>query len=82
MFEVLMTDKADRQLKKLDSAAQHHIIAVLERARIRPEAFAVRLIGSAAYRLRAGDYRIIVSIDNHQLIILVLSVGHRRNIYK
>ena len=34
------------------------------------------------YRLRVGDYRVILDIDKGKLIVIVLKVGHRKNIYK
>jgi mRNA interferase RelE/StbE len=33
------------------------------------------------YRIRAGDYRVIYTVQNKQLIVLVLKIGHRREIY-
>ena len=82
MFEISFTPKAEQQLKKLEKEAQKRILAVLERARVRPEAHFKRLVGEKAYRLRAGDYRIIADINPNRLIILVLKLGHRKNIYK
>ncbi|MCZ7372487.1 MAG: type II toxin-antitoxin system RelE/ParE family toxin [Candidatus Methanoperedens sp.] len=38
-------------------------------------------MGDPGYKLRVGDYRVIMDIDNKNLIILVLKAGHRRNIY-
>lgn len=69
-------------LKKLPKEKQEHILSVLERARIRPEAHFERLIGEKAYKLRAGDYRIIADIYKEKLRILVIKIGHRKNIYK
>jgi mRNA interferase RelE/StbE len=44
---------------------------------------AVKLAGDQDfYRLRAGDYRIIYSITDEKLIVLVIAVGHRRDIYR
>jgi mRNA interferase RelE/StbE len=44
---------------------------------------AVKLAGDQDfYRIRAGDYRIIYSITDEKLIVLVIAVGHRRDIYR
>lgn len=80
-YEVIFSDKALRQLKKMERNVQERIIAVLERIRIRPEAYVTKLVGDPGYRLRVGDYRVIMDIDNKELHILVLKVGHRKNIY-
>ncbi|MFA4955541.1 MAG: type II toxin-antitoxin system RelE/ParE family toxin [Candidatus Methanoperedens sp.] len=40
-----------------------------------------KLVGDPGYKLRVGDYRVIMDIDNKIIRILILKVGHRRNIY-
>ncbi|MFH1257138.1 MAG: type II toxin-antitoxin system RelE/ParE family toxin [Candidatus Diapherotrites archaeon] len=82
MFEVIFSGKASRELKKLEKPLQERIIAVIERARIRPENYFERLVGETAYKLRVGDYRILAEIDRGKLIILIIKIGHRKNIYK
>ena len=41
-----------------------------------------KLKGEEAYRIRVGVYRIIYEIDNNRIIVTVVSVGHRKEIYK
>ena len=41
-----------------------------------------RLTGSNRHRLRVGDYRVIYEIQDEQLVVLLLKVGHRREIYR
>lgn len=82
MYDIAYAKSAARFLKKLPKQKQQHIISVIERARIRPEKHFERLIGEKTYKLRAGDYRIIADIQNQQLLILVIKIGHRKNIYK
>ena len=80
MYYISFTDKAKRQFLKLEKQTQERISSVLERTRIKPEAYFERLVGEKAYSLRAGDYRIIVDIERDKLVILVIKVGHRKNI--
>lgn len=82
MYEIIFSQKAKKQLFKLEKNIQKRIISVLERIRIRPEAYITKLVGDPGYKLRVGDYRIIIDIDNNNLIILVIKIGHRRDIYK
>jgi mRNA interferase RelE/StbE len=82
MYEIIFSDKAERQFLKLGKKIQKRIAAVLERVRIRPEARITRLVDDPGYKLRVGDYRVIMEIDKGKLIILVLKVGHRKKIYK
>ena len=81
-YEIIFTDKASKQLKKLEKNDQERIIKSLERIRIRPEVHITKLVDDPGYKLRVGDYRIILDIEKEKLIILVLIVGHRKNIYK
>ena len=81
MYELVYADTAIKQLAKLEKEFQERIRNTLERCRIRPHDYAKRLVGSPYYSLRAGDYRIILKIEDQQLEILVIEIGHRRNIY-
>lgn len=82
MYDILFSLRAKKEFDSLDGTVQKHIIGVLERIRVRPERFVKKLVGHPGYRLHAGDYRIILDIEKERLLILVLKVGHRKNIYK
>jgi mRNA interferase RelE/StbE len=81
-YEIVFTEKALKQLRKLDRITQERIVSSLERIRIRPEKHLKKLVGDPGYRLRVGDHRIIIDLDNNILTILVLKIGHRKKIYK
>jgi mRNA interferase RelE/StbE len=81
-YEIIFSDNALTELKKLDHGIQERIIKSLERIRIRPEAYVTKLVGDPGYRLRVGDYRIIMDVDKGRLLILVIKIGHRKNIYQ
>ena len=80
-YSIIFTNRALKALKKLDKPIQERIISALERIRIRPGAYVKKLVGDPGYKLRVGDYRVIMDIDGEKLVILVIMVGHRRNIY-
>lgn len=82
MYKIELSKIAEKQLYKLGKEIQERIIVTLERIRVRPHAFVVKLVGSPYFRLRAGDYRVILDIQENRLIIFVIELGHRRNIYK
>ncbi len=82
MYSVAFSDVAKKQLYKLPREIQERIIAALERIRIRPEAYIVKLVGIQGYKLRVGDYRVLLDIEQNTLIIFVITVGHRKNVYK
>ena len=81
MYEVIFSENARKQFSKLEKSIQERILATLERARIRPEAHLERLVGFPYFKLKASDYRIIIELDRGNLIIHVIKIGHRKNIY-
>lgn len=81
MYSVEFSETADKQLSKLPREIQARIVSSLERIRIRPQAHVLRLVGSSYFRLRVGDYRVILDIKEDKLIVFVIEVGHRKNIY-
>ena len=80
-YQVIFSDLALKQLRKLDREIEQRTISTLERIRIRPDAYVKKLVGDEGYRLRVGNYRVILDLDKEKLIILVLRIGHRRNVY-
>jgi mRNA interferase RelE/StbE len=82
MYRIFFAQKAKKQFIKLPNNIQKRMLNALDRIKIRPEVYVSKLVGDAAYRLRAGDYRVIMDLDKGKLVILVIKVGHGRNIYK
>lgn len=82
MYTVVFSERAEKQLEKLERNIQIRIINALERIRIRPESYIVKLVGESGYKFRIGDYRVIMDISQEKLLILVIKVGHRKEIYK
>jgi mRNA interferase RelE/StbE len=82
MYDLIYSPTALKQLEKLEHGVRERVVRVLERLRIRPESCDIKkLVGMQGYRLRVGDYRIIFDMEKEKLLILVLQIGHRKNIY-
>ena len=81
-YAIEFSEPAEKQFRKLEKSVQERIFLALERIKIRPYDFVKKLVGVPYYRFRVGDYRIILDIRNDKLIIFVIEVGHRKNIYK
>jgi mRNA interferase RelE/StbE len=79
-YDVVFSDFADKQLSKLPEIVQKRILGTIKRCRVRPYVFVTKLVGSKYYRLRAGDYRVIMDIIENKLIIHAIEIGHRKNI--
>ena len=75
---------AARQIEALDKTTQARIINRLEALEADPRpSSAKKLKGEQGiWRIRVGDYRIVYTIEDNRLLILVVKVGHRREVYR
>lgn len=82
-YSIKYTKEAKRKIEKLDPSIRVLIKKVIKSLSSNPykgKPLSYELAG--LYSLRTSDYRIIYRIKEKQLIIIVISVGHRREIYK
>ena len=82
-YHVEVAAAAVRQLRKLDRSAQRRVQAAIEllAAEPRPNGAKKLVGGDGEWRVRTGDYRIVYEIHDNVLLVLVVAVGHRREIY-
>ncbi|WP_217994858.1 type II toxin-antitoxin system RelE family toxin [Methylogaea oryzae] len=71
-------------MKELSVAERVRIVQAIDGLKTNPHPHgAVKLSGGQGlYRLRSGDYRVIYRIENAELLVLVVKVGHRREVYR
>ena len=82
MYELIYSPSALKALEKLDKSIQQRVIIALERLRIRPESCDIKkLTGMPGYRFRVGDYRVIFDMEEDKLKLLIIKIGHRKNVY-
>ena len=81
MYRIEFSSRADKQFAKLERVMQERIVQALKRSVVRPKSYFERLRGDVLYKLRVGDYRIIAKIEEDKLLILVIEIGHRKNVY-
>lgn len=86
-YKVLFSEEAKKQLKKLDRHITTLIITWIRKnleGCENPRRFGKPLIANrrGQWRYRIGDYRLICKIQDEEITILVLEVGHRKNIYE
>ena len=81
---VRLSPAAARQLRKFDPQARRRLQAVIELLSDEPRPpAATRLVGGAGeWRARTGDYRVIYEIHDGELLVLVLRMAHRREVYE
>lgn len=86
-WTVKLSDNAKRDLRKLDKPVQKKIVSfLLERLENtdNPRATGKALHGnlSGLWRYRVGDFRLLCRIEDNELLVLVIEIGHRKEIYK
>ena len=84
MYKVKVEDKAVKFVRTLDAKTQKQIVHKLQTLAQNP-----RLAGYVAIkgvkdlcRIRCGDYRIVYSIRDRELLVLVVRIGDRKNVYE
>jgi mRNA interferase RelE/StbE len=81
-YVIVLTKKAQKQLDKIPDAvatSTFEAITTLEQDP-RPQG-CKKLTGREGYRIRVGNYRVIYSIIDDELIVSIITLGHRKDIY-
>lgn len=82
-FTVILSKKAQKQLDKLPDIIADPILLAIEGLQNDPRPIGyIKLKNTEGYRIRSGDYRIIYDIFDSELIIDVITLGHRKDVYK
>lgn len=83
-YKIQISKSASKQIKKLSSELQKRIQNKIDNLAIEPRPDGVKKLKGRenGYRIRVGDYRILYDIFDDVLLISVVEVGHRSNIYK
>ena len=85
MWEVKFTGKAETQFSKLPKNIKENIAkAIREKLSVNPDFYLSRLSGPMKnyYKFRVDDYRLLCFKLDKELVIAVIAVGHRKNIYR
>jgi len=81
-YSIRVTETAKKQLSKIDKQTARRIDSKLREIASDPFAHVTRLVGLELYKMRVGDYRVLMSIQKDKLVVMVVEIGHRRNVYK
>ena len=83
-WDVVFSDASKKFLKKLrDAALLDRLLAAAEKLATDPRPPGCRKLAGTSdrYRIRVGDYRIVYRVDDGKVTVLVLLIGHRREVY-
>lgn len=83
VYRIEFVPAAARQMKNLDPPVRRRLDAAIQVLRSDPRPRACKkLSGREEYRIRVGDYRVLYEIEDSVLRVLVVKVGHRRDVYE
>jgi mRNA interferase RelE/StbE len=84
VYDVKILGAAQRQLGKLPKQVQIRILDKIEKLSIEPRPKGYRQLKAEEnlFRVRVGDYRIIYQIQDKVLVILILRIAHRKDVYR
>ena len=83
MFAVELLPSAARTLSKLERPIQVRLARRIDRLATDPMVGAVKLRGADdVWRVRVGDYRVVYRIELDRLVVLIIRIGHRREVYR
>lgn len=83
-YSILLAPPAERQLRALAEPVRKGIVRHLKSLRLNPRPQGVKKLAGEddLYRTREGDYRIIYTIRDKELIVLVVKIGNRKEVYR
>jgi mRNA interferase RelE/StbE len=82
-YQIAFERTAERELLALQRPARERILNALRK--LAPDPFTaanVKALKGGGYRLRVGDYRVLFTVETEILLVLVIRVGHRREVYR
>lgn len=82
-YSISIERPAQKSLAKISQPFQNRIIDAIRALADNPRPTGVKkLSGRDAWRIRIGNYRVIYEIHDDRLVVLIVSIGHRRDIYR
>ena len=82
-YEILFKESVWKDLKKIPNNDLKRILSRVEKLGDDPRPMGYeKLTGEELYRLRQGNYRIVYSIQDNELTVWIIKVGHRKNVYR
>jgi mRNA interferase RelE/StbE len=84
VWKIELTPAAVRQLRKLDGMVRRRVVTAIDRLAIAPRPAGVKALTGhpGLLRIRVGDHRVVYTVRDEQLIVLVIAVAHRREVYR
>jgi len=83
-YQIEFSRQADRQFRNLSSQIQQRLKPKIDSLATTPRPHGSEKLSGVdqLYRIRVGDYRIIYAVEDDRVLVLVVKVGHRRDVYR
>lgn len=82
-YDIHLARSAEKELKRLDAPVRARVVKAVRKLAEDPRRQGVvALQGHDGYRMRVGDYRVLFLIDDGASRVTILSIGHRRDVYR
>jgi mRNA interferase RelE/StbE len=91
VYKIIITESATKELKRIPAKMQDRIFDKIDELAEEPKPHGYKKLKSFDvpgsdyddyYRIRVGDYRVIYTIQNEQVTILILKIAHRKDVYE
>lgn len=83
IYVIQISSSAAKDFKKLERSIQRRVQNAIESLKSEPRPHGVKKLKGAdnLWRVRIGDYRVVYSIEDEQVLVLVIRIRHRRDVY-
>lgn len=83
LYAISLRSSAAKELRKLPTAVRKQVSELIDSLAANPRPHGVKkMAGIDAWRIRIADYRVIYSIVDEQLVIEIIKIGNRREVYR
>jgi mRNA interferase RelE/StbE len=83
-YSILFTPRAERDFSTLERTVQQRLRRHIDRLGENPFPPGTKKlhVEEPYYRIRVGNYRVIYQVQAHELVVIVVKIGHRREVYR
>lgn len=83
-FTVTFVRTAERSLRRVDRPVQRRLLDAIAALEVDPRPHGAKALQGpeGLLRIRVGDYRVVYRVEDDELVVLVIALGHRREVYR
>jgi mRNA interferase RelE/StbE len=83
-YDIEISNTAEKQLKKLNPEDQRRVVRAILDLAYEPHPLGSRKLSGYddVFRIRVGSYRVIYSVSGNRLVVIILKIGHRKDVYR